>query len=191
MSRFQLDLRDTTNFVNAAALLLCITPQRLGHIFSSEDGLSPLAPGPLADHWSSGGAQPAGFDHQASLNSAETSDGISPGDIWGEDEEEMGLGDERKLLQQQQQGQGQQQRHRVRGVRPLNWDDKLPGETIITQSVRLYLSSLHHDASHEENCALVLHQVGHVRSAPRRHFFCCCRPIAAVFVCYCALHTVI
>lgn len=119
-------------------------------LHSTEDGLSPLAPGPLSNPWDSLSDQHvAGFDKQAGVNRTETGGGSEPnGDVWDEGEDDVGFDNE--LRQRQQQ---------PRGARVLDWDDKLAGETSITQAVRLYLSSVYPDASHEENCALVLHQV--------------------------------
>eukprot|EP00903_Cladosiphon_okamuranus_P016696 g15391.t2 len=134
-------------------------------LHSSEDGLSPLAPGPLADQWnfSSGDAQLAGFDQQADLSSSSSNSSnstgrssASRGNAWSEDDDELIFGGERR--QQQQQEQRRRWRRR-QGVRVLDWDDKLPGETSITQGVRLYLSNLYQDASHEDNCALFLYQI--------------------------------
>ncbi|CBJ32450.1 expressed unknown protein [Ectocarpus siliculosus] len=118
-------------------------------LHSTEDGLSPLAPGPLSNPWDNLGNQLAGFDKQAEVKRTETGGGSEPpGDLWDEGENDLNFGNELH--------QGQQQ---PRGARVLDWDDKLPGETTITQGVRLYLSSVYPDASHEENCALVLLQV--------------------------------
>ncbi|CAM9099869.1 unnamed protein product [Scytosiphon promiscuus] len=120
-------------------------------LYSSEDGISPLAPGPLVDHWSSYGADLSGFDRQAELNSmgnTGTGSVAAVGDVWGEKEDDFSFSSEQELPQ----------RRRPRGVRVLNWDDKLPGETSITQGVRLYLANVYPEATHEENCALVLYQ---------------------------------
>ncbi|CAN0350624.1 unnamed protein product [Pylaiella littoralis] len=112
-----------------------------------EEGLSPLAPGPLTDGWSSHDARPTGFDKQATPNSASGGRSLSLGDGESEGEDDSGFGGGSRL--QSQHGR----------VRVLDWDDKLPGETTITQSVRLYLSSVNGGASHEKNCGLVLHQI--------------------------------
>lgn len=118
-------------------------------LHSTEDGLSPLAPGPLSNPWDSLGDQLAGFDKQAEVKRTKTGGGSEPpGDLWDEGEDDLGFGND--LRQRERQ---------PRGARVLDWDDKLPGETTITQGVRLYLSGVYPDASHEENCTLVLHQV--------------------------------
>lgn len=56
---------------------------------------------------------------------------------------------------------------RRRAERELDWE-RHPGETSISQSVRLYLSNLDPDVIHKDNCEMVLRQVWW--SVPKRRY---------------------
>lgn len=76
---------------------------------------------------------------------------MSPRDeLWEDSGEEEGEEEEKEL------GFAAQRRDR----RMLGWE-RFPGETSITSAVRMYFTNLDPDASHKENCGVVLHQVRH------------------------------
>lgn len=106
----------------------------MGHLNANGEVLSPIAPGPLSRPWEDGRAQQfKGLDKQA---------GMTLVDVFGDavEDEPPGFAKDRSW-----------------DVRELSWKRR-PGETSITQGVRLYLENLRPDATHEENCALILHQ---------------------------------
>lgn len=111
--------------------------------------LSPIAPGPL-DGFRNGKARFPGFDKQAGFKSPGTN-GVSPRDDLWEDSGEEGEEEEEKEEVFAAQG---------RDRRMLGWE-RFPGETSITSAVRMYFANLDPDASHKENCGVVLHQVRH------------------------------
>lgn len=111
--------------------------QQLGQLDPEGQELSPLAPA----RWNST-AQAAGFDNQSAMRSTRTG---SLFDMWDDGDDGPAVAMSDNYIDSDLR----------RDVRVLAWERR-PGETSITHGVRLYLSNLYPDASHEENCNLLL-----------------------------------
>lgn len=119
-------------------------------MYDAQDGAesSSLAPGPLHGRWTAIPDQMGGFDQQVSIQ--EVGDRSGRGcrrDSWDSwDSSIHGDGDDKRISLCG---------HQTTTVR--DWK-RVPGDTSITYGVRLYLSNLDPDISHEENCDTLLRE---------------------------------